>query len=560
MYLWKHLNNNNPRTFIIDLLGLFCLLTLTYFLFLGSYPLYNPDEARYAEIAREMVETKQYLVPHLNYILYFEKPALFYWLLALAIKCFGLSEWVVRSWTAILSVMGCLITYTTARMLYDRRTGIYASLILASSFLYFMMGHLVTLDMPLTFFLTASLYCLLLGTKTSLSKPWYYFWLAAVFSALAVLTKGLVGIIFPLCIIGLWVFVQHQWKQLKSWPIFSSLMLFLALTLPWHVMIQLKHPCFFNFYFINQHFARYSTLDSARFEPFYYYFLVMIVGLLPWTFFLPQAFRYCLPTWKNRKNFSTEVFLLIWVVAILLFFSFSHSKLIPYILPIFPPLAIMIGHYFSKASEKNLLGFKLGWSCIPIIGLGMLVFFLMLPNEYDLANPLLAKKFSFILCVVFMVASFLSTACFWKRYYRSAFHVLLIGTLIGLITLLPAIPTIDHNSIKPLIISLKERLKPTDIVINYNRYNQDLPYYLREKITVVNWFTNELAFGIKHQTDTHWMITEKEFWTQWKKKSSERVFVITRLDDLAEILRHHPSFHYYPINKTERNILFSNRP
>lgn len=539
-----------------DILVLSCIFSFIYFIFLGLYPLFNPDEARYAEIAREMVETRQYIVPHLNYILYFEKPILFYWFLASAIKVFGLSEWSIRFWTASFGILGCLMTYGTARQLYNRRTALYASFILASSFLYFMMAHLVTLDMPLSIFLTASLYCILLSLQKESPSRRRYFIGAAVFSALALLTKGLIGILFPLLIVGCWMLLLNQWKKLKTWPWTTALVIFLLIALPWHILIQLKHPEFFHFYFITQHLMRYSTLDADRYEPMYFFGMVLLAGFLPWTTFLFQSLGSSLSSWKNKNKFSINLFFILWIAIIFIFFTFSESKLIPYILPIFPPLAMLLGNYLAQAENNAGIGLKIGWTLVPFIGLGIILFFIKLPNEYDIANPLLASKFSIILSIIFLSVSCSAPVLFWLKHPRAAFYILCFGFLAGFLLILPAIPAIDHNSIKPLALTLKKIIRPGDEIINYNRYNQDLPFYLRRKITVVNWFTNELAFGIAHQPHTHWMITTQEFWKRWQ--ASQRIFVITRLDDLNEILENNPHFHYVLIAKTQRNVLFRN--
>ncbi|TAK75988.1 MAG: phospholipid carrier-dependent glycosyltransferase, partial [Gammaproteobacteria bacterium] len=196
----------NPSSWWVDSLFLLFILGGLFFILLGVRPLFVPDEGRYAEIAREMTVTHDYVTPYLNGIKYFEKPALFYWLGAAAIKLGGLQLWSIRSVNAFISLLGCLLTYVTARKLYGRLTGLLAALILGTSTLYFVMTHMVSLDLPVTVFFTASLYAFLLAYPQPMGiKRRAYFWGAAAAAALAVLTKGLIGIVFPAMIIGAWL-------------------------------------------------------------------------------------------------------------------------------------------------------------------------------------------------------------------------------------------------------------------------------------------------------------------------------------------------------------------
>ncbi len=291
---------------LLDSLLITLIIGIAYALFLGHYALINPDEGRYAEIAREMVANHQWIAPHLNYLLYFEKPILFYWLEASAISLFGLSEWVIRLWPAILGVFGCVLTYFATQKIYDRLTGFYAAFILASSFLYFGLAHYANLDMAVTIMITACLFTFLLGIQAPVG--WHrrkYMWLAAVFAGLAVLTKGLIGVVFPVAIIGIYVLFLKEWAELKRWYLPTSLFIFLLVALPWHIAIQLKHPSFAYFYFITQQFSRYATLSATRYEPFYFYSMVFLVGFFPWSAFIFQSIFRFWPRWRERKQHKT---------------------------------------------------------------------------------------------------------------------------------------------------------------------------------------------------------------------------------------------------------------
>lgn len=382
-------------SWFFDLVLLAAGIALVFCLFLGTRPLSVPDEGRYAEIPREMLVLHDFVTPHLNEIKYFEKPPLFYWLQAGAIKALNpliikienivtkpkenhysapISEWTVRLPNAMVALFGCLLVYVTGRILFERRAGLLSAIILASSLLYFALARMVTLDMTLSFCLSGSLLAFLIASNQppSLGRR-ALFYSAYIFAGLAVLTKGLIGIIFPIMIIGFWILLSNQWRLLKECYLPSGIFLFLLIVLPWHVLVQLRNPEFFQFYFIDQQFLRYSTLIAQRYQPDWFFIPIFIVGFLPWVCFFPQAimshFPRNLQQCKEKKN-SIFLFLLLWIGIIFIFFSFSHSKLIPYILPIFPSLALLTGCYLST-HWQHFNAIKWGYLAVPLVWLGL---------------------------------------------------------------------------------------------------------------------------------------------------------------------------------------------
>lgn len=546
---------SNSRTWSIDLLFLTLSIGLFFFILAGTRPLFVPDEGRYAEIAREMITRHDYVTPYLNGMIYFEKPALFYWLEAAAIKLGGLSLWSLRSVNVLLGLLGCLMTYAVARLLYDRITGLLAAFVLATATLYFVMTHMISLDLPVTVFIAATLYAFLLGT---LYRRNSLFYLAALCAALAVLTKGLIGVVLPGGIIGLWIIMTRQWSLLRSLPVITCLLIFILVAAPWHVMVNQRHPAFFNFYFIEQHFLRYTTKEVGHYQPVWFFLPHLILGFFPWIIFLPQAIVHLFQEHKRDSDTRRAGFyFLIWAGLIFVFFSFSKSKLIPYILPIFPALAIMIAHYLRNMCKRNksTFGFKAGY--MTLIGLACLIAYVLIRFSHSptLPDPLLARYWLSIATTLLIVSS-LTAALLAIRHAQKALIVTLLGTALFLLSMLAALPAIDTRTILPLSLLIKQTIQPGDTVITYNQYYQDLPFYLERQVSILNW-RNELTFGMTHQAQHDWLLDDAGFWALWHSK--KRVYVIMSKEAFGQFKDIKNVAPYHVLGKTMTNILLINK-
>jgi 4-amino-4-deoxy-L-arabinose transferase-like glycosyltransferase len=551
-------------TWFKDLMALTLLLAILFGATLGQHPLEVPDGARYAEIPREMVVSGDYLTPHLNGLKYFEKPPLFYWIQAGSIKLIGVNELAANLPNALLALLCCLIVYATTRKLFDRTSAFCATLILATSTLFFVMSQIPTLDMALTAWLTAALGCFIGGVKTEESDPArrkFYMWLMWAFLGLAVMTKGLAGLILPALIIFIWMLWFRDWKNIKAYCLFSGPLILLAIALPWHLLVQLKNPEFFNFYFIEQHFLRYLTPYAGRAQAWWFFPAVLIGGFYPWILFLGQSIKHAFS--QVNPNHKSLMFLLLWAGIIYTFYSFSDSKLIPYLLPAFPALAIITGHYFAslwqyKYQFGTTLGFNLLLFANIILGAAGIVV-THFNNNLLLATSMVSTAQWFICGTLLLGCGLIALMIYRKHGVRMGFLVLTCLFSLFLININTMIPTLQNKSIKPLALILKAKLQPQDEVVSYKNYYQDLPFYLERTITVAE-YKGELAFGSKYQEHAErWMIDAKTFWERWQ--NPKRMFMLTdvvnyeKLDQLPQV---HAKMHV--IARDARNVLVTNQP
>jgi len=320
----------------------------------GMRDLFNSDEARYAEIAREMVASGDWVTPHLNGYKYLEKPPLQYWATAAAFEAFGLSDWSARLWTVLTGFATVLATLAAGTLLFGFAAGAYGALLLASSLLWFGMGHFASLDAGLAAFLSMSVYAFALAQRDRVSAGGRRNWMLAAWAcaALAMLSKGLIGIVLPggaLVIYALW---QRDWRLLGArlhWG--AGLAVFLVIAAPWFIAVSRANPEFARFFFIHEHVERFTTTEHGRYQPIWYFVPVLAVGLVPWTLALPGALAAGLRR-DPQARFQPQRFLFAWVVLVFAFFSASDSKLISYVLPLVPAAALLAGDWLARAQPR----------------------------------------------------------------------------------------------------------------------------------------------------------------------------------------------------------------
>jgi 4-amino-4-deoxy-L-arabinose transferase-like glycosyltransferase len=509
------------------LLALAVVLAALWFGVLGLRDLVPTDEGRYAEIPREMVASGEWVTPRLDGFKYFEKPALQYWATAAAYELFGLGEWQARLWTALTGFLTILFTGFAGRVLYGPRTGLYAAAILASSLYWVGLGHINTLDMGVSAFLAGSLFAFLLAQRQAATKAQTRGWMWACWAmmALAMLSKGLIGVAFPGSTLVLYTLITRDWGLWKRLHIASGLLIFLAIAAPWYVWVQIRNPEFFDYFFVYQQFTRFLTPELQRPGPWYYFIPILLLGIVPWlggllpglwhAYKQPMAERAAASS--ARAALRPNWVLLIWSVFIFLFFSASHSKLPSYILPIFPALALMMGERFARAPRGALR-----WQFVlnAAISLAAIVGFTQLWRAGNAITPAaLYQQYGWwleITAVLGLICSLLAWRLEGAGRRTAAVLVLAGGMFVGLTVGTQAFQILGRTaSTKDVVAAIRPWLHAGQPFYAVGTYDQTLPFYLRRTVTVVA-YEGELHFGITQQLQL-WVPSVADFAKRWEQ-------------------------------------------
>jgi 4-amino-4-deoxy-L-arabinose transferase-like glycosyltransferase len=560
-----------------DLLGLAAVFGLVFFFQLGDSALVNPDEARYAEIPREMLATGDWVLPRLNGVHYFEKPPLVYWCVAGFMRVFGSDEFAVRATPALFALGGVLLTYAAVRRLHDRATGLASATVLGTSILYFGLGRILILDMAVSVLMSATLFCFILGVREppGARRRWFFYGLYAS-AALATLTKGLIGFLVTGAVMFLWLLVFNQWRRLLPLYLPSGAGLFLAIAAPWHALAAQRSAVWVKFYFIHEHWERFTTTHHGRYEPWWYFIPVLLGGLFPWTVFLWPALRDGLkggpsdrpgtssrPTrWARLRENADEGFLVVWAAFIFLFFSKSQSKLIPYILPVFPALAGLIGAWLARQVRKGDSAALRPWlwlftTAAALLGIAM-TYVVIQPGVIRHPAQMIALQPNGLVNTIALIAGALAAP--WLARRRGPLAALLAVALPALVlelSLAHAQDVISRPGTRELATTFLERAKPGDRVYHYREFFHDFVFYGQREVGTVDYLSElEVRIDPAAQASGRF-IDGAEFRRQWAGPG--RVWAVAHKQDVPALFGD-ATFHYHLIAESRRHYLFSNRP
>jgi len=500
---------------------LIALFSIIWFGSLDFRPLIPSDEARYAEIAREMYVTGDWITPRYNGYKYFEKPPLQMWATSVVFEIFGVGNWQARLWSALTGFLTIVFVGITSTKLFNSRVGWLSSIILASSPMWIIAGHLSSLDIALSSFLAAALCSLLLSQHSENSntqRNWV--WLCWAFMALAVLSKGLIGIVLPSLVLIFYCISIWDWKILNQIRIISGSLIFLIITAPWFVLVSIKNPEFLEFFFIHEHFQRFAQNSHNRNGPIYFFIPLLLVGILPWVPQLPMAFMSAIKRTKN--SYLVNRLLICWVVIIFVFFSISSSKLPGYIIPIFPAIAILIAKYLDSIKYESFVTLW-RFQTIFFAALGLAGFYFLpeidnqaRPDEFDAYNQYAYWIAAALLAMIVfsLIALLKKTLSFQEKIATYACGFFLCSMIAG-----TGHETLDRASSG---IELAKQIK-SSVPKGINFYSiqtmdNTLPFYLGITMTMVQ-NPYEFEFGIKQEPHL-WIPTIDDFIVRWGEDSS----------------------------------------
>jgi 4-amino-4-deoxy-L-arabinose transferase-like glycosyltransferase len=563
---------------------------------LGLAGLYDPNEGMYAEIPREMLLLGDWLTPRFNFIRYFEKPPLLYWLTALAYQLFGITEFSARLATALAATLGVGVVYGIGRDLWGRRAGLVSGLILATSFGYFIFSRIILTDMLFTTLLAATFWGVLRGSfgETPRRVPML---LAHAAMGLAILTKGLIGLVFPVLTLGGFLLLTRDWQLVRRLEPWRGGAVFLAVTAPWHILVGLKNPGFFWFYFVNEHLLRFvgrrHLLDYAP-MPLYAFLIMVLVWTFPWSAFLPVALRRA---WHRVRTGRPEerglLFVLLWAASVIVFFALTPSRLEYYSLPAFPALALLVGRLWGAemaSRPDRILGNGLSYGCFGLlaVALGLLptpwlfprlenvslynMFTAMDAYSRDIQYGILSNADAYTVpsyeelvpllrwaTLIFFLGVATATA-FWLRRRPGWTLACLVASMVPTLSLVQTgIKLFEpHRSIVRLTEVITRDFQPGDQIIIEGPYENfaSVNFYTGQGSRILHGLFGDLEFGSRYPEAQGTFLEEEEFVRLWP--GAGRVFLLTdspgRLGKL-QALDPKPAI----LGRSGKNWLFSNR-
>jgi 4-amino-4-deoxy-L-arabinose transferase-like glycosyltransferase len=466
--------------------GLTVLGVLLFLCRLGVPGLMDPDEGRYAEIAREMLLLKDWLIPHLNLVPYLEKPPLVYWLTSVSFSAFGLTEWAARLPAALAALAGVYLAFGLGRALWGERQGFWGAMVLATCGGYVILARILTLDMVFTFFLNLGIALGYLALSRERPRLWLWAYLAL---ALAVLVKGPVALVLAGLIWSTVAFLkgrQAAYALIRpaGWGLLA------LVVLPWFVYVAWRIPEFPRFFLWENHVTRYVSGANFHAEPWWYFGPVLLGLLLPWSGLVPWALAR-----RTAIDPGDRLFLMIWAGVVLAFFSISRGKLVTYILPALLPLALLLGEGLAglQSRDRHLRGAP---GCTVSLTLWAVIGWLLVALYFwppGILAPLLHQaaflKPYLLICLILL--ALMPTFTLVTRHLE----VLLVGALLfGALLPLGMERLALQRSPKAMGLTLRDHWQPGAALVGVYLYSQGLSFYSGEIFHILE-FRTELDFG-----------------------------------------------------------------
>ena len=529
------------------LAGVCALVALLWFGTLEFRHLIGPDEGRYAEIAREMFVSGDWVTIRYNALKYFEKPPFHMWVTALSYVLFGIGDWQARLCVALAGAFGLLASMLAAHRWFGARAALLTGLVMVAAPMWSVAAHFNTLDMTLSGAMACVLAFMLLAQHPDATPATRRNWMLACWLAMgvAILTKGLVGIALPGLVLVIYTLVTRDLGLWRRLHLASGIALMLLVAAPWFWLVSERNPEFLRFFFIHEHWERYTSNVHSRKGPLLYFVPLVIGGFLPWLGLVPRMWRAVreragVAAGNAPRPFQPALLAAIWAVAIFVFFSLSHSKLPGYILPVFPALGILGGVALDSINERSWRRQLVGGLAIGIIGLLASPIVATL-NSNNTPNTLY-RAYAIWVAVAFglMIASTLAAR--WllpRRGLMASITVYAIGMCVAFSSALLGHEVIGRSASGiDMIAPVARVLRPEMKLYSVRVLDHTLPFYLRHTLVMVER-PDELEFGVT-QEPQKWQPTTASFLAAWQ--DGQPAMAIMSPDTFAELSQRAPMY------------------
>lgn len=506
------------------------LLAVTIFLFffnLGNIALTDPDETFYAQTAKEMTTEGEWVTPLIFGEPQFEKPILYYWLIISSYKFFGINEFAARFPSAVFGLIGIMGIYFLGRTLFSKECGFFSGVILATSMQYLVLARGCVTDMVLGTFILLTLLFFILGWMRE-KRYWYF--LSAVSVALAVLTKGPIGLLIPGLTVLIYVAISREWKKFWKIPFLWCIAIFILTGLPWYIAVTRVHGvAFIGEFFGFQNVTRFIHPEHRIGSSPFFYIPIIIAGFFPWSMFFPASL------WDMRRTRAassslkrTGLFLAVWFGVVFIFFSVSRTKLVTYIFPLYPVMAILAARLFErfialkKESDAKLFIF-MKWSYISLVAFGIAAVITAVAIAYDEYGTGLMMAIAGGCAFIFTVGAGFSLVMFLKDRKQASFFSIALTVLVFMVPLtlflLPEVEAYETN--KALAVKLKSLALPTEAVGGECDHRRGIAFY-SDRIDVEDVHPYHDFKMFLERKDRVWGIIQKKHYDQYRKEKPDR--------------------------------------
>lgn len=507
-----------------------------------------------------MWETKDFVAPHFNYIDHFEKPVLSYFLASLCVGIWGVNSLAVRLPSILSAILGLFLTHFFTKRFFGKDTADLSAMILATSIGYFFLGRYGMIDMLMTFFLSAALFCF---CEAVVLKNRRFYPAAYLAMGFAFITKGLIGVVLPGAVVFFYLLWAKDLGEVKRMRLGQGLLITAAVFIPWGIAMSMREPEFSYVFITQQHFQRFATGSFGRSRPFWFFIPILIAFSFPWSFFFPAAAVRSLRSSKGEEK-NVVRFLLSWIAVIFIFFSIPKSKLPYYILPISAPLAVVVALWIRRAQDTQLLkGLFRGIGWISILSLAGLNAYLFIwatdPRAAAVRGPFLPAT----ICALLGAAA-IRSALRKDRYPAAAWRLggtlfaMLLFIASGMARLTPFFSTQDEA------VTMSAYMKPGDIAAVYSSpdHFSDLPFHLRRRVMVVGSDRGTLSRELEEEEHTEdlkeWFPETGAFADRFNSRR-DRIFCLMKTNKLPE-LQHVGLRDYTVIKEGAGKLIISNEP